>query len=54
MFERGGGFRIEHGFIDFGYHMLPVKHWHERLTPPQGPLALDPTTLDALDNERRA
>ena len=50
LFERGGGFRIDNGFIELGYVSVPYKSLAERAAQP--PLAIDEATLDALDAAR--
>jgi hypothetical protein len=48
MFERGGAYTTEAGFIDLGASSVPRKTWRDHLS--SDPVtALDPTTLDALD-----
>ena len=48
IFERGGGFLTEHGFIDLGGSSVLQKTWRDHLTA-QPVTSLDQATLDALD-----
>jgi hypothetical protein len=48
MFERGGGFITEHGFIDLGASAVPQKTWRDHLAP-HPIISLDQAALDALD-----
>jgi hypothetical protein len=48
MYERGGGFITEHGFIDLGASAVPQKTWRDHLST-QPIVSLDQATLDALD-----
>jgi hypothetical protein len=48
MFERGGGFTTEHGFIDLGGSSVLRKTWRDHLAP-HPVTSLDEATLDALD-----
>ena len=48
MYERGGGFTTEHGFIEVGLQSIVRKSWQDHLTPDQI-VSLDPAELDALD-----
>lgn len=48
MYERGGGFTTEHGFIDVGLASVRRKTWRDHLT--SKPItSLDSAVLDALD-----
>jgi hypothetical protein len=48
MFDRGGAYTTEAGFIDLGASSVPRRTWYDNLsTDPV--TALDPATLDALD-----
>jgi hypothetical protein len=48
MFERGGGFTTEAGFIDLGGSSVLQKTWRDHLAP-HPIISLDQATLDALD-----
>ncbi len=48
MFERGGGFTTEAGFIDLGGSSVLQKAWRDHLTL-HPVVSLDQATLDALD-----
>ena len=48
MFERGGGFTTEAGFIDLGGSSILRKTWRDHLAP-HPIISLDQATLDALD-----
>jgi hypothetical protein len=50
LFERGGGFRIDNGFIELGYVSVPYRPLTHRAEQP--PMAIDEATLDALDVAR--
>ena len=52
MFERGGAFITEHGFVDIGLAMIPLNGWRERADKPQK-ITLDPEALDAIDKQSR-
>ncbi|MFF1559957.1 hypothetical protein [Streptomyces sp. NPDC058279] len=48
LLERGGGFSIENGFIDFVAHRVRLTRWEDHVTAP--PIAfLTRDALDALD-----
>ncbi|MEV5592891.1 hypothetical protein [Streptomyces sp. NPDC052496] len=48
LFERGGGFWVENGFVDFVAYRVRLATWQEHLAA--APLtSLDPASLDALD-----
>ncbi|WP_282688882.1 MULTISPECIES: hypothetical protein [unclassified Streptomyces] len=50
IFERGGGFWVENGFIDFVTHRVRLADWEQHLD--RGPLAsLDSEYLDSLDKD---
>ncbi len=48
MFDRGGGFTTEHGFIDLGGSSVLRKRWQDHLTL-HPVVSLDQATLEALD-----
>jgi hypothetical protein len=48
MYERGGGFIIQNGFIELPVTGVPRRTWQHHLKPDQI-VELDPATLDALD-----
>jgi hypothetical protein len=48
MFDRGGAYTTEAGFIDLGASSIPRKTWRDHLAS-EPITALDPATLDALD-----
>jgi hypothetical protein len=48
MFERGGGFTTEHGFIDLGAASIVRRTWRDHLTTEQI-VPLSQSALDALD-----
>jgi hypothetical protein len=48
MFERGGGFTTEHGFIDLGAASIVRRTWRDHLTTEQI-VPLTQSALDALD-----
>ncbi|MEU6894059.1 hypothetical protein ABZ934_20070 [Streptomyces sp. NPDC046557] len=48
LLERGGGFSIENGFIDFIAHRVRLTRWEEHTATPPIP-SLTPDALDALD-----
>ena len=48
MFERGGGFTTEAGFIDLGGSSILRKTWRDHFAA-QPIISLDQATLDALD-----
>ncbi len=48
MFERGGGFTTEHGFIELAGASVPRRTWRDHLTT-EPVVTLDQSTLDALD-----
>jgi hypothetical protein len=48
LFERGGGFTTEHGFVDLGGASVRIQSWREHLAA-DPVVSLDPATLDALD-----
>ncbi|HEY3608724.1 MAG TPA: hypothetical protein VGL06_14555 [Pseudonocardiaceae bacterium] len=48
MFERGGGFTTEHGFIDLGAASVRQQTWEDHLTAEQI-VPLTRSALDALD-----
>jgi hypothetical protein len=50
LFERGGGQTTEAGFIDLGGSSVLQKTWQNYLST-EPVTALDPTTLDALDEK---
>jgi len=50
LLERGGGFRIDNGFIELGYVSVPYRSLTQRAE--QEPLPIDEATLDALDAEQ--
>ena len=52
MFERGGGFTTEHGFIDLGGSSVLRKTWRDHLAP-YPVISLDEATLDALDQPQQ-
>ncbi len=48
LFELGGGFTTEHGFVDLGGASVPLKSLRDHAST-QPVVALDPATLGALD-----
>jgi hypothetical protein len=52
MYERGGGFTTEHGFIDVGLASVRRKTWEEHCSP-EPVVSLEPSVLDALDARER-
>ncbi len=48
MFDRGGAYTTEAGFIDLGASSVPRKTWRDHLST-EPITALDPAALDALD-----
>ncbi|MCX4745566.1 hypothetical protein OG455_08520 [Kitasatospora sp. NBC_01287] len=52
VYERGGVFRLENGFIDFGYAMVRRGPWREHLAPTPV-VQLDDRVLDELDEAAR-
>ncbi|MGW3042918.1 hypothetical protein ACWC9T_23380 [Kitasatospora sp. NPDC001159] len=51
LYERGGEVLYDDSWaFDFGLRRIQIKLWHEHLSP-EPATALDPATLDALDNE---
>ena len=53
MFERGGGFTTEAGFIDLGGSSVLQKTWRGHLST-QPIVSLDQATLDALDEPKKS
>jgi hypothetical protein len=50
MFDRGGAYTTEAGFIDLGASSVPSKTWRDNLST-EPVTALDRATLDALDEK---
>jgi hypothetical protein len=50
LFERGGGFTTEHGFIDLGGSSIPRGTWQDHLAAKPA-VDVTPSALDALDPE---
>ncbi|MFC6984180.1 hypothetical protein [Streptomyces cirratus] len=50
LLERGGGFCIENGFIDFVAHRVRLTSWQDHVATPPIP-SLSPVALDALDRD---
>ena len=52
MYERGGGFTTEHGFVDVDMAGIPLRSWRDHLSS-QPIVELDAATLDRLDAQGR-
>lgn len=52
MYERGGGFITEHGFIELGLASVRIGGWHDHLSA-DPIIPLDPAVLDSLDEAER-
>ncbi|MFE5583704.1 hypothetical protein [Kitasatospora sp. NPDC056531] len=51
LYERGGEILYDDSrAFNFGIHRIQIKLWHEHLSP-EPATALDPASLEALDNE---
>ncbi|GDY34010.1 hypothetical protein [Gandjariella thermophila] len=52
MYERGGGFTTEHGFIEVGLASVRLKTWEEHSSP-EPVVSLEASVLNALDDRER-
>jgi hypothetical protein len=52
MYERGGGFATENGFVDVDMAGIPLRSWRDHLSS-QPIVELDAATLDRLDAQGR-